>query len=384
MSLNLFGKIYLAPDYLYDNFYTRAIFSADRNQAEYLNYDTMDHPGYGSGTIISESSIYNIIGEGEGKYLSIAEYLVHLYTNTTQLRIYADADSWLPVFFTWIRIATPNITDDVAFIVYNTVKQRQKLVFPDNRDKSFMIPRLSYRNSDVVYTKAEFVQKLAEFKSNDVTTDARYNEIRDIVRNDLPIEIQLASYLAGNVDVSNLTTKMKSIGSKIIFSIVEDVKVQVRENIMTETIKSLSGVNLSWEDQYWETTLRSKSPELDFLFECSIDSLGFDETYREQHIQNAIDVCNWFVANAPLMEGNVDIYNGAEWVINNAGIFSSDQTVVAAAIEAAISADVNYSGTTLFFQGEYMIDRINAFLIEYVYQLAAQNNVEGLNKLSHT
>ena len=41
MAFNLFNKLYVSPDYLYDNSQTRILFSKMRNQAGYITYDSL-------------------------------------------------------------------------------------------------------------------------------------------------------------------------------------------------------------------------------------------------------------------------------------------------------------------------------------------------------
>ena len=104
MSLNLFGKVYLAPDYLYDNGYNRIIFSQERNQAEYLSYDSFNMAGLNTSVLLSKASVNDIVGEEPDQYQSFAHYLKHLLDSNFEGRIYADDDSWIVIFYYWVKI----------------------------------------------------------------------------------------------------------------------------------------------------------------------------------------------------------------------------------------------------------------------------------------
>jgi hypothetical protein len=387
MSLNLFGKTYLAPDYLYDNGYDRILFSKERNQAEYLNYESFDFPGLSSAVLKSTASVLDLVNSGE--FESIAHYIKNLYDNNIEARIYADDESWFLIFFTWLRIAFPNITDKTSFILYNLNNQRETLVFADNREfRTFTAARTHDKNQRVFLTKQEFIDKFAEFKKLDTVTDEYYNEVRLNIKTDFCLEIQLASYLSGRCGISTLVEKIKIIGSKIVFNIVDDIRDYIRENLMTEQIQTLTGVVMSWEDQNWKESLVSRSSDMSFLFDYSTEALQNDSDYRLNNINFAIYWCQWIIDNtAPEDINNPDlgsIITACQWAITHKDCFSSDDQIAQSSVENLIQEDVNFTGTTISFQQEYSRDKINTFLIEYVYQMAKSNDNEGLKELSHT
>ena len=389
MSLNLFGKVYLAPDYLYDNAYDRIIFSQERNQAEYLNYDSFDMAGFNSEVIYSGASINNIIGDAEKQYQSIAHYLKHLYDTGFEGRIYADEESWLPIFFSWIKIALPNATNDIIFVIYNTIKQREELVWPDNKDlRTFAVSRLETKNAEVILDKITLIEKLDAFNLQDTADVNFYNDLRLSLMKDLSVEIQIASYLAGVSDISIISDKIKIIYSKVVFNVLNDLKDYIRDNIMTENVKTLTGVDLSWEDQNWQQTLEQKSEDMGFLFDSSVDSLNTTAEYRLSNIDKAIKWCEWVLANFTSdLENDIELFDiktASQHIVDNANCFSLDSETSLQAIQNLIEFDVNYSGTTLIFQTEYLRDKINTFLIEYIYQMKKNNNIEGLKTISHT
>lgn len=389
MSLNLFNKVYLCPDYLYDNAYNRIIFSAERNQAAYLNYDSFNFPGLDAEVIHSTASVTDLIGEGDGQFASVAHYVKHIFDSNFEGRIYADEASWIILFYVWSRIAFPNITNEALFTIYNIIKQREELVFPDNRDLStFIVPRLNARNSNIVLTRDEFIAKMEELKAADTTDVSYYSELNTAIKNSLCVEIQMATYLANKASVDIVAEKLVRFGSKIMFSMVEALKDYIRENIMTERVKSLTGVNLSWNDQNWETTLRSTNTLMDFLFNSSYEAIYSDYEYRSSNLNNALEWCRW-VSNITNEEDLKnpdlrDIQATAQHLIKYADGFSSDEELKKAAAITAIQEDINFAGTTLIFQTEGFREKINTFWLEYIYQLAAANNTLELEKISHT
>jgi hypothetical protein len=390
MSLNLFGKAYLAPDYLYDNGYNRILFSKERNQAEYLNYDSFNFPGLNASVIYSGSSILDLIGEEENQYLSAAHYLEHLHESGFEGRIYADEESWMMIFYSWIRITFPNIDDDTIFTLYNIIKQRENLVWPINRDlQTFMIPRLNNKNTNLVLNKEQLLEYITSVKSADVNTQDYYTSVNSKVKNDLSIEIQMASYLSNRFDIDVLVDKIQRFGSKILFSMIEDLKDYIRENIMTESVRDLTESTLSWDDQDWEGTLRSTNSLMDFLFNSSSEAIYANYDYRMQNISIMFEWAQWVVSitdESDLQNPDLkDIKSTAEYIVNHyPGVFSEDEATRKAAIANIIAEDVAFSGSTFIFQGEDFREKINTFLIEYVYQLSAADNVEKLKKLSHT
>jgi len=388
MSLNLFGKTYLAPDYLYDNGYNRILFSKERNQAEYLNYESFEFTGLAAKVVHSSKSIYDIIGEDEGQYTSVAHYINHLHDCNFDGRIYADEESWIALFYTWTKISMPNIDDESAFIIYNIVKQREELVFPDNRDlKSFIVPRIAAKSSNLILTKDQFVSKFNELRLADSVTSDYYAKLNEKLKFDLCVEIQLASYFSNQTDISILSDKIKIIFSKLLFGIVDDLRIHVRENIMSEKVRQLTGITLLWEDQNWEDTLRAKSSEINFLFDSSYDALMNDFSYRYENLTNAFYWCQWIVDNTDIENIGPewqDLYHGAKWTITNAGIYSEEENIRNAAVASILQEDLDFSLTTIYFQGDYLREKINTFWIEYVYQLSKLNNIEVMKKISHT
>lgn len=389
MSFNIFDKLYLDPDYFYDNAYNRIIFSAERNQAEYLNYESFDFPGLESSVLYSSSSINDLIGEEEGQYTSVAHYIKHLFDIDFEGRIYADENSWIVLFYTWSRIAFPNITNESLFTIYNIIKQREELVFPDNRDlKTFLIPRLNAKTSNLILTKEQFISKIEELKLEDTTEDSYYTQLNADLKNSLSLEVQLATYLAGKSEVDVIADKLVRFGSKVVFSLIESLKDYVRENIMTERVKYLTNVNLEWDDQNWESTLRSSNALMDFLFNSSSEAIYSNYDYRKSNLSVALEWCNW--VNSITNEDDLrnpdlkDIKITAEYVNRYSDIFSDDLEVKNNSIKAAINEDMNFSGTSFIFQTEGFREKINTFWIEYIYQLAIANNNLELEKISHT
>ena len=389
MAFNVFNKVYVAPDYAYDAAYNRAIFSTHRNQADYVTYDALDSPGFNSEVLVSAGSINDIIGSEEGQYESIAHYLKSLFDSGVEARLYCDEDSYMPLFFTWVKIAFPNINSDKAFTIYNLIKQREELVFPDNVDnRTFTSYRLQDRANNVTLSKADFLTKYNEFNTADNVADTYYAEVRDVVKSDLCIELQLASYLSGNATIDNISIKTKRILTKVIFAIVDDLRQYIRDNIMTVKVKNMTGVAIDWDDQNWETTLRSQSSNMDFLFDTSLDSILESSDYRELNIATAIAWCQWVLDNTSESDAaDVELYDlvaASQWIVDNADCFSSDDNTRNAAIATLIQLDIDFEGSTLIYQNEYLREKINTFWIEYIYQLKKTNNTDGLILISHT
>lgn len=387
MAFNLFNKLYVSPDYLYDNSQTRILFSKMRNQAGYITYDSLNHPGYAGQVLESKESIYQLVGDGEGQYQSIAHYIVDLYNRGVEGRIYADEESWNAIFFTWIRIALPDCTSDVAFKIYNFVKQREQLVYPDNMAyKSFMDSRLKDRGTNKILTRDEFLSAIASFIENDPVDVQYYDQARSTVKDDLCVEVKLASYLAGDATIDNLAVKIQNITSKLIFNILLDAKDYIRENIMTEHVKELTGINLSWDNQNWEQTLIDRSPEMAFMFNTSEEAMVLSMSYRKQNIDKALDWCRWIVDNTDSTGGDIEWWNisaAAALFVEHADIFSPNADSRNAECTAVIDKDINFIGTTFVFQVDDLREKVNTFWIEYVYQLAKANNIEGLKQISH-
>ena len=389
MAFNIFGKIYVEPDYLYDNGYNRIIFSQERNQAEYTSYEILEREGFESEVLLSTASVNDVVGSEEGQFASIAHYLKHLFDSNWNGRIYSDQDSYMPLFFTWLKIAFPNIDSDAAFTLYNIIKQRESLVFPDNRDAiGFLVPRITARNTNIVLNKVAFLEAMSAFNDGDVTTPEYYNEVRDAVRNELSVEIQLASYLAGAVDISNLSDKIRRISSKILFNIVSDIKDYLRENIMTERVKAMTGVSLDWDDQDWEGTLRSSSAQMNFLFSSDEETIRESLDYRIANLETAWYWCQWLIDNTSESDKDdielYDLVKAATYAIQykNAGV--EDTAIRHPVAEAIIAEDVAFSGSTIFFQVEHLREKVNTFWIEYIYQNSLAGNTAALQKLSHT
>lgn len=390
MSLNLFEKIYLSPDYLYDNGYNRILFSKDRNQAEYLNYDSFEFPGLGASLVHSSASILNIVGTEPGQHASAAHYLEHLYDSGFEGRIYADEESWMIIFYSWIRITFPNIDDDTIFTLYNIVKQRENLVFPINRDlQNFMIPRLNSKSTNPVLNKTELLEHITTLRSGDTNSDDYYNSVNAKVKNSLSVEIHIASYFSGRATIDPLVDKIQRLGSKSMFSLVQDLRDYIRENIMTENVKSLTGVTLSWDDQDWETTLKNTSSMMALLFNSSAEAIYQDFNYRLANLDTAFQCAQWVIDvtnNTDDQTSELDAGRfAAEYYIKYYdGVFSEDESTRKTTVENLIKEDAAYNGSTFIFQEEQFREKINTFFLEYIYQLYSQNNADKLVKISHT
>lgn len=388
MAFNLFKKVYVSPDFLYDNGYNRIIFSQWRNQAEYTKYDVLESPGFETSVLLSTASVNDVVGTEPDQFPSIAHYLKHLYDQGWEGRIYADQESYMPLFFTWLKICFPNIDENAAFTLYNIIKQREMLVFPDNRDTiGFLIPRLNDRNTNVILNKTDFITAHNDFNLNDTATADYYAEIRDAMRSDFCTEIHMASYLANKTTIDDVANKLVRFGTKITFTVIEALKDYIRENIMTERIRTLTGVNLSWDDQDWEGTLRNASPLMDFLFSSSSEAIYADYDYRMRNVSIMIEWLQWIIdideqyLDDPDLR---DIRTTAEYCLRHSVGFTTDTAVRNAAAEVAIQEDINFTGTTLVFQTEDFREKVNTFWLEYIYQLSIASNTVELEKISHT
>ena len=389
MAFNVFNKVYVAPDFAYDSAFNRAIFSAHRNQAEYVTYDALNSPGFNSEVLVSKASINDIIGSDEGQYASIAHYLKSLFDSGIEARLYCDGNSYMPLFFTWLKISFPNISSDISFTLYNLIKQRESLVFPDNADnRTFTSHRIQYKDLNPTLTKAEFLSAYNEFNSNDTVSAEYYEEVRNAVRDSLCTEVQLASYLAGDISIDSISVKIKRILTKIVFANVDSLREYIRDNIMTAKVRNMSGVNLSWDDQDWEGALRNSSANMNFLFDSSLDAIMESSEYRDTFIDTAIEWNEWVLANTTEsdlddLELN-DIIKGAQFIIKYKDAASDDDALRNAALPIAIQFDIDFEGSTVIFQTEYLRDKINTFWIEYIYQLKKSNDIDGLKLISHT
>jgi hypothetical protein len=412
MAFNLFGKVYVSPDWAYDNGYNRCIFSEWRNQAAYTSYDVLDSPGFEAEVLLSTASITDVIGDGtsantepvmdgesntalsfpsdayNGQYESIPHFLKHLYDEGWDGRLYSDDVSYNILFFVWLKLAFPNIDDDIAFILYNIIKQREALIFPDNTDAiGFIVPRITDKNNSSILSKAEFLQEKAEFDAADTATPEFYTEFRNLVKDDFSIEIQMASYLSGNYPIHTLTDKFRRVGSKMVYSHVYALRDWLRENIMSEKVKSMTGISLNWDDTNWESTLRSQSAQMDFLFKSDEDAIRKSWSFREQMIEEAWYWIDWVVNNTSDDDiNNYELWNIRQACLNNSNwknINSDDINARYAATAALMEEDINshnVSGLAI----EQLKEKVNSFWIEYIYQLKRAGDTTTLAKLSHT
>ena len=389
MSFNLFDKTYVAPDYMYDADVDRVIFSAYRNQAEYIDYRSLNSVGFGTEVKLSTASIDDVVGTDEDQSPSVAHYLRDLYRNRFSGKIFADHYSYMKLFFAWLHIAMPNHTADSAFTVYNLIKQREALVFPDNaNNRTFVAPRLNARTTNTVLTKTEFTEALAEFNSNDTVSAQEYADINAEVRSNLCIEIQLASYLSGNTDISIVTEKTNKILQKIIYANIDDIRQYIRDNIQTDKVRTMTGVEIGYDEQDWESKLRAASDEMDFLFRSDQETVVANSEYRESHTSQMLWWCQWLVDNT--IETDAvdmhlsDVLSASKYISAHGGILSDDVSVRQAECLNILEFDIAQQGTTVIYDQEYLRDRINAFWIAYVYELSENNDTDTLAKLSHT
>jgi len=390
MSFNLFDKVYVSPDWAYDNSQDRAVFSVERNQHQYTNMSTLASPGYGTEILHWTASIDDIIGSDEGQHESYAHFIKSLYDNDWSGRIYADAESYHKLFFAWLKVAMPNIDVDSAFILYNITRQREKLVEVDNMSsRSFSAIRVADAMAEAVYTQSEFATAYNAFNTADTVEASYYTSVRDALRDSLCIEIQLAAYLCGDITITPIAIKGQRIHSKIGFGIVSDLREYIRDNIMTEKVRSMTGVTLNWTDPNWMTSLRAANSDMDFLFDRSYDALVENWEYRVAHWDVGLGWLQWVVDNTNADDANdvelQDVIKGAEGMLNRIdGTNLSNTEIRDTAWEDIIADDITYQGTTKVWHYEYMQEKINTFWIEYLYQLKIAENTTQLNKFSHT
>lgn len=390
MSFNVFNKLYVSPDYAYDAAYNRAIFSELRHgNGEYITYDSLDSPGFNSEIIKAAQSIIDIIGSEEGQYESIAHYLKHLFDVNIEARLYCDDASYILLFFTWVKIVFPNINSDIAFTIYNLIKQREQLVMPDNVDnRTFTASRLQNRADSITLSKVDFVTAYNNFNTDDTVSSEYYTEVRNAVKDSLCVESQLASYLSGNITIDVIAPKTKRILGKVLFALIDDLRQYIRDNIMTTKVRNMTNVNISWDDQNWEATLRAQSSNMDFLFDSSLESIMESSDYRSSNISTALYWCQWILDNTTEEDAtDVELYDliiSAQWIIDNIDCFSDDLEVSKTGAAVLIQRDLEFQGSTLVFSNEYLREKINTFWVEYIYQLKKVNNIDGLVLISHT
>ena len=386
MAFNVFKKIYVAPEYAYDVGYNRYIFSADRDDD--YTASTLNDPSYDT-TVGGWNTVSDMVGTGEGQYESVAHFLKHLYDTDWKGRIYCDSDSYIQFFCAWLKIAMPNYTNDSAFIVYNLIKQREELVFPDGATPdTWIAPRLADKEAEVVLTKDQFITKLNEFNTNDTNPDSYYDTVRAAVRDELCVEIQLASHLSGAVGISSLAAKIDTIVHKQGFGVIEDIKDYILDNALTPKVRTMTGVTIGWEDQDWEGTLRAQSSNMDFLFSSTVERIIADSTYRTENNAVALAWCQWILDNTNDADESdmqlADIIAAAQYVIDYQNVISANTSVRDTTAASLLTADIAYQSTSFLFNEDSTREKINTFWIEYIYQMKGANNTTALSKMSHT
>jgi hypothetical protein len=388
MAFNIFNKVYVAPDYAYDVAFDRYVFSAGRNEAEYASDNNpMDIAGYNTSVLHTSGSINDIIGTGTDDHESIAHFIKSLYDNDIDAKLYCDDASYMPLFFTWLKIAFPDINSDKAFTIYNLIKQRETMVMPDNtNNRTHVTTRLADYNATVILTKTAFVTEYNQFNTDDTVTDAYYTTVRNALKGSFCIELELASYLYGSSTIAVITPKLKRIVSKVLFAVVDDTRQYIRDNILTAKVRTMTGVIINVDDANWEGTLRAESGLMDFLFNSSEDSIVESSSYRTANATIALDWCQWVLDNTVAADSSDaelnDIISGAQWLIDYRDIFSDTDATSQTSAAALITADIAYQGSTIVFQNEYLREKINSFWIEYIYQLKSANSTD-LNLISN-
>ena len=150
----------------------------------------------------------------------------------------------------------------------------------------------------------------------------------------------------------------------------------------------MTGVNLNWEDQDWENVLRNANSDMSFLFDSSLDAIMESAEYRDNFIDVAIKWNEWILTNtteADLEDLELnDLIKGAQFITTYKNAVSTDDTLRNTALAELIQFDIDFEGSTVIFQAEYLRDKINTFWIEYIYQLKKQNDTDGLKLISHT
>ena len=388
MAFNVFKKIYVAPDYAYEVSYNRWVFSADRDD-DYLS-DTLLDPGWNTTVAGGDTDIANIIGTGDGQYASYAHFLKHLYDTDWSGRIYCDGDSYIQLFLAWTKIAFPNRTLDSCFKLYNIIKQREDLVFANEQASSWLAPRIQDKEEDVVFTKAQFTTKYNDFNTNDTNPQSYYDAVRAAVKDELPLEIHMASYLSGRdtACLTQLSEKARKVLSKDIYELLDEIKCYIRDNVMTQKVRTMTGVTLGWEDQDWIGTLRANSTDMDFLFGQSIERITADNEFRFQNDAVARAWLQWLVDNTTdADEDDIvlgDMIQAAQYFLDRWNVNTNVDADRNAAYTTVINEDIAYQGTTLTFGGDPMVDKVNTFWLEYTYQMKSANNVVALTEISHT
>lgn len=388
MAFNVFKKIYVAPDFAYDVAYNRWVFSADRDD-DYLA-DSLNDPGFETSVAGGATNISEIIGIEDGQYASEAHFLKHLYDTDWAGRIYCDSDSYIKLFLAWTKIAFPNRTLDSCFILYNVIKQRESLVFANENAASWLAPRIQDKEEDITLTKAQFTTAYNDFDTADTNPQSYYDTVRSEVKLELSVEVQMASYLSGrDTDcMSVLSQKARNVLSKDIYELLDEIKCYIRDNIMTEKVRTMTGVTLNWEDQDWEGTLRAQSTDMDFLFGTTIDRITSNNEYRFQNDEVARAWMQWLVDNTTADDRNDivlgDMIQAAQYFLDRWNVNTDIDADRNAAYATVIDEDIAYSGTTLTYGGDSMIEKINTFWLEYIYQMKSADNTTALEKISHT
>jgi hypothetical protein len=388
MAFNVFKKIYVAPDYAYDVAHNRWVFSADRDD-DYLA-DSLNDPGFETSVAGGATNISEIIGTEDGQYASEAHFLKHLYDTDWKGRIYCDADSYIKLFLAWTKIAFPNRTLDSCFKIYNIIKQRESLVFANEHASSWLVPRLDDKEQDVVLNKTQFTTAYNDFDTADTNPQSYYDTVRAEVKDELSIEVHMASYLSGRDTecLSVLSEKARKILSKDIFGVLDQIKCYIRDNIMTDKVRLMTGVTLGWEDQDWEGTLRAQSSDMDFLFGSTLERIIADNDFRFQSQEVARSWMQWLVDNTTAEDRDDiilgDIIKGAQYFLDYWDMNTDIDADRNAVYTTVIDEDIAYQGTTLTYGGDHMVDKINTFWLEYTYQMKSANNVVALTEISHT
>lgn len=394
MAFNLFNKLYVAPDFAYDADVNRINISQRINPnsqgAEIkLAVNDVVSSGFGAKQLMNVSTIDQIIGDEENQHQSLAHFIKHLYDEGTEGRIYCDNDSYIQLFLAWIKFAMPNADVDSAFIVYNLTKQRERMVFPENaHNRTHVATRMVWRAEDTPLNKSQFTTAYNDFNTLQAGHDEVWQSILTAAKEELCIEIQLASYLSGAVDITTTSAKTLRMISKNVYGNVEDIKEYILDNIMTAKVRAMTGVTLNWEDQDWEGTLRASSSDMDFLFSTDLERIQAHNEYRFQNDSLAFGWNQWLIDNTTDDDATdmqlADMIKAAEFIMANEPINTTDVAARNAACTTLINNDIAYQSTSFCYDSEFTREKINTFWIEYIYQMKQADNTAALSKMSHT
>lgn len=276
---HLFGKVYAVPDWRYDLQQPRFTISSRVGSPVDIQLQQLY-------SVVANKSYVNVnrweqVASKIGIYKTDLAFFDALYNASKRedrLRVYLDDTCWHIMFVKWIKMLFPNLTEQLAWTVYNLVSTHVKYRFPSIGFVWYEAPEASVAaKKDLIQQwdykdQQQFIELYKSIKLDLQIT--KYEKFIDKIREDLSMEWMIANYLVNGSYEQSLGTKLYKIVRNVVNDEAKFVRMHYLNSVLEPWMQEYLGYQ--WDPSKSIANVVKENESLQYIFDDSFDPLNED------------------------------------------------------------------------------------------------------------